>query len=280
MFPLFSAVLEEATYYMPALQYRLGPGRHQPRLKLLVNGVPKSGTTWLMRMLASLPGYRAVGNFHGEISRYETVQPGQIVHSHDYYSLELCEALRANDIRVLCIVRDLRDQAVSRMFHLKRDESHAWQPLVKGMSKDEALMLSIEGHPPQDDLPALPGVLSWRKLTHGWLTGELEPIRLRYEAVVADTAREMSQLFECLDIVMPQGLLKAIIRRNRFERLTVGRKFWQQGRGPGQENPTSHFRKGIVGDWRNHFNQDHRQRFKELAGDWLVEMGYEANLEW
>ena len=97
--------LEEARYYWPALRYRLGAGR-QPSAKLLVNGVPKSGTTWMVRMLASLPGYQTAGNFRGEIARYQTVRPGDVIHGHDWYTAELQKTVQANGIQVILVVRD------------------------------------------------------------------------------------------------------------------------------------------------------------------------------
>jgi hypothetical protein len=83
-----------------------------------------------------------------------------------------------------------------------------------------------------------------------------------------------------LGIESNRALLESIVTRNRFERLTAGGKAWKAARKPGQENTTSHFRKGIVGDWRNHFKETHIQRFKELAGEALMEWGYETDLDW
>jgi hypothetical protein len=280
MTSLMTLALEETQYYLPALRYRLGAGRRQPRAKLLVNGVPKSGTTWMVLMLASLPGYQAVGNFRGDISRYQTVRPGDVIHGHDWYTAELQETLQASGIQVILVVRDLRDQAVSRMFHLKRDETHAWQPTIRQMSNDEALMFSIEGREAQAGLPVLPGVPAWKSFTRQWLAGDKNVICVRYETLLANPVTEMGKLFDRLKLGVPAALVKAIVERNRFERLTIGRKFWQKGRARGQEDADSHFRKGITGDWQNYLNADHRRRFKELAGDWLIEMGYETDFNW
>ena len=40
------------------------------------------------------------------------------------------------------------------------------------------------------------------------------------------------------------------------------------------------YRKGIVGDWRNHFTEDHRRVFKQVAGDLLIRLGYEKDTDW
>jgi hypothetical protein len=43
---------------------------------------------------------------------------------------------------------------------------------------------------------------------------------------------------------------------------------------------SSTFRKGEVGDWRNHFTEAHRRAFKEVMGDRLVRFGYEQDMDW
>jgi hypothetical protein len=40
------------------------------------------------------------------------------------------------------------------------------------------------------------------------------------------------------------------------------------------------FRSGKTGAWREHFTEDHKKLFKEVAGDLLVRLGYEANNDW
>jgi hypothetical protein len=52
------------------------------------------------------------------------------------------------------------------------------------------------------------------------------------------------------------------------------------GRARGVANEVSHYRKGVAGDWRNHFNENHKEHFKEIYGDLLVKLQYEASNEW
>jgi hypothetical protein len=40
------------------------------------------------------------------------------------------------------------------------------------------------------------------------------------------------------------------------------------------------FRSGKAGGWREHFTDDHKQLFKDVAGDLLVRLGYEMNNDW
>jgi hypothetical protein len=40
------------------------------------------------------------------------------------------------------------------------------------------------------------------------------------------------------------------------------------------------FRSGKTGGWKNHFTDEHKVLFKEVAGDLLVNLGYEENNDW
>ena len=40
------------------------------------------------------------------------------------------------------------------------------------------------------------------------------------------------------------------------------------------------FRKGEIGNWKNEFNEEHKAAFKEIAGQLLIQLGYEKNYKW
>ncbi len=40
------------------------------------------------------------------------------------------------------------------------------------------------------------------------------------------------------------------------------------------------FFKGQVGAWKDYFNEEHKRIFKEIAGDLLIELGYESDYNW
>ncbi|MEW6400750.1 MAG: sulfotransferase domain-containing protein [Chloroflexota bacterium] len=40
------------------------------------------------------------------------------------------------------------------------------------------------------------------------------------------------------------------------------------------------FRSGRTGGWREHFTEEHKKLFKDLTGDLLAQLGYEANNDW
>jgi hypothetical protein len=40
------------------------------------------------------------------------------------------------------------------------------------------------------------------------------------------------------------------------------------------------FRSGKTGGWKEHFTGEHKKLFKEIAGDLLIQLGYEKNNNW
>jgi hypothetical protein len=265
---------EELAYAVACVQHQLFQLRRYPRAKVLVNGTQKTGTTWMVRMLSSVPGFRSVGNFRGDIDRYLDVRRGDVVHGHDRYTQRLIEALRSNQIQVVLMVRDPRDVTVSRMYHVKRDITHRWHHRMARMNHGDALMACIEGR------SGLPGLLAVASISRSWLEAGTEACCVRYEDLTADPMGELARVLEFLGIGARPLLIRAIVARTRFERLTAGRRIWKPGRTPGVEDSSSHFRKGIVGEWKNHFDAAHVRRLKEVAGQLLIDWGYERDSEW
>jgi hypothetical protein len=274
MMRLIDLSSQEIAYSTKYLQYMLVDSRKNPKRKVLVNGSPKTGTTWMLKMIQSIPGYHEVGNFDGDIARYHTVQAGDVVHGHDFLSPELAEILEKNTIKVVLMIRDPRDQLISRVFHIRRVQDHAWHERLKAVGMDEAIMLCIEGG------DGLPGTRTMIELTQTWLDNRIKIVWVRYEELLAETVKEFQRVVDYLGIQMSDALLESIVARNQFERLASGKKFWKETRKQGQADPNSHFRKGITGDWQNYFNKAHKELFKQQAGDKLIELGYEKDLNW
>jgi Sulfotransferase domain len=270
---LFAVAGEELKYGFVYLKHQIG-NTQQSKAKVLVNGSPKSGTTWMLKMITSLPGYEDVGNYYGDLQKYHTAQFGDVIHGHDAYTPELKNILLEEGIKVVLMVRDPRDQLVSRMFHVKRSTNHVWNERMKGMDNDEALMLCIEGR------EKLPGMNDMISLAQSWINGNAEALCMRYEELLADPVPHFSKVLDYLGILNNRSLAKVIVERNRFARLSIGKRIWQTQRKPGQEDTKSHFRKGIVGDWRNYLTPTHVERFKDICGQQLIDLGYETDLDW
>jgi len=77
------------------------------------------------------------------------------------------------------------------------------------------------------------------------------------------------------------GHCRLPVSRERLREVLVANKFEaRSGRKRGQEDVTSHERKGIAGDWKNHFTDKIAKTFKERFGELLVATGYETDWRW
>ncbi len=72
---------------------------------------------------------------------------------------------------------------------------------------------------------------------------------------------------------IPPKSIKRVIANNDFKQLAKGRK-------EGEEDSTSHYRKGISGDWKNYFTEKHKEEFKKQYGEGLIQLGYECDKKW
>lgn len=185
------------------------------------------------------------------------------------------------DARFIHMIRDGRDVVVSDIFLLIREIDERVVPAPVRAQALEAAEYHVHGR--GRPVPLLqPDVL--RYLTTEWVRtvgGGLRAQELfgpqyrevRYEQLVANTHEEATDVYRWLDVDASEDLVQWAVRECRFEKHSGGRK-------PGEPDNTAEFRKGIVGDWRNYFTNDAKQQFKSIAGELLIELGYESSMSW
>ena len=92
--------------------------------------------------------------------------------------------------------------------------------------------------------------------------------------MLKDTKLEIEKV---LNVQFPENTIKdkkiqEIVDRYSFESQTKRKK--------GEENTSSFLRKGISGDWENYFNEEAKDIFKKHAGQMLIQLGYEKDMNW
>lgn len=121
------------------------------------------------------------------------------------------------------------------------------------------------------------------KVLQRWVKLWTEPIRayeriknglsIRYESMKENQAAVLAAVFEHLGCDSQPELMASCIERATFEKMS--------GRQVGDEaQPLAKARKGITGDWKNYFTKRDGELFAELAGELLVELGYESDHGW
>jgi hypothetical protein len=117
-------------------------------------------------------------------------------------------------------------------------------------------------------------VHAWRDDMEAHLAGaERHPVfACGYESLLADGPGVTRSLFQFLGLPHDDALIGDLLERSSFR--------FYAGRERGQEDRKRFYRKGIAGDWKNHFSAADKSVFKDIAGDLLIRLGYEQNLAW
>ena len=281
----------------------------------IVTGVTKSGTTWLQRLLDSHPEVTCGGEsklnvlltqlapaireyntaltktndkIYKEQAVYETLGKPQLLAAMQYFFLDRLAAVQRRakeagktaalrwvgdkdpdykrdlvswrailpEARIISTIRDGRDCYVSLWFHLYPDR----EPLAAENRAD--FIGRIKGH-----------ATTWRDTAAKFQKDDAEhPGRhfsLRYENMLEDTGREMTALFDWLGCDVSDATIAEVVRRNSFQALSGGR-------APGEADAGSFLRKGIAGDWKNHFDEECDALYRAVAGEALAAAGYEV----
>ncbi|MGI9122546.1 MAG: sulfotransferase domain-containing protein, partial [Rubrobacter sp.] len=96
---------------------------------------------------------------------------------------------------------------------------------------------------------------------------------VRYEDLLEHPNEEVGRLLGFLGVDKDEALVEHCVSQAGFEKLSKGRE-------RGEEDPSSFYRKGIAGDWKNLFDEIDRQVYKEEAGELLIRLGYEKDGGW
>jgi len=192
------------------------------------------------------------------------------------------------EAKVIHIIRDGRDVAVSRMHQLwktAKDLGGISELEPEELAKRQAFYQS-----PQQFLASGEGIFLEERLRNtaeDWSENVGRAVEdgptllrdiyteVRYEDLLERPEEESKRLLEFLGADAGEKTIGRCVEAASFE----GRS----GRERGQENYTLHHgkhRKGVAGDWKNVFTEQDRATFKEVAGDLLIKLGYEKDNSW
>lgn len=262
-----------------------------PGPRVLAVSMPKAGTHLLSSLLTNFPRlmfsgrhyalryFRTEESLHSGSERVidwgrlekalRAVNRGQFMTAHFTPGAELFEILERLGYKTVNIIRDPRDTVVSSthyLAHLKRHFLH--ERFVDEFPETDARLMSVIQGLPAKDGRGLPSVGSRLRRYMQWIDGPGVHV-CRFEDLVGERGggsatrqlRAIERIGAHVGRPLDQGQAEDIASRT-----------WSQ--------KSSTFRKGVIGDWRNHFTEEHKLAFKEQAGAELVDLGYEADLDW
>ena len=234
-------------------------------------GYPKSGTVWLCQLLGSHLGIPYPRDYQMPIMM------SAVVHAHWAWDERYPPAVY--------VCRDGRDVMVSLYFYSVRAMRMAKNPTRARRLTEVFTKLYGPRFDPEDVRGNLPRFVEHEMTvthaTHGVTWPEHvadwwdrpNVVSTTYEALLADTASELHRVVgDLLGHEPDPALAELAARRHEFGRAS--------GREAGREDRTSFLRKGVAGDWVNHFSRETAEVFDTHAGEALVRYGYAEDRSW
>lgn len=234
---------------------------------VVLAGYPRSGTTWVTFMLVELawrPGDAhnlRDARFSPNVGRHRDCQSflpqgGRLLRSHERY--------HPSYHRAICIARDPRDAAVSQYFNVRR---------TQGLSGtfSEFLPYFLRG--------TFPGAGRWDRYVDEWLDSPPAvsgaAIWVKYEDIQADPRRELRRMAATLGIAATDEEIAHAAEAGKFD-VMRSREHTTAGVVHREKGETIHaIRKGVVGDWQNHFSPSDLELFIAQLGPAALRAGYD-----
>lgn len=263
-------------YLVAGVKHAFGLHRPGKRLAVLPDDIllasyPKSGNTWIRFLLANLvfPDQEVgFGNVHKLIlDPTATVQRDfrraprpRIIKTHGSFDPRYR--------RVICVVRDPRDVAVSQYHYLRK-----LRRIEDNCPLEQFIGWFIAG-----DLKRNPG--SWGENVGSWLaTRARHPgfLLLRYEDMLADTARELTRVAKFGSFPAAPARIAEAVEKSSADKMRESEK--KQGERSmlikGSRQDIAFVRAAKSGGWRTELPEAQVARIEAAWGDLMACLGYE-----
>ena len=231
---------------------------------------PRSGGTWLGEMLAAYLDLPLPHQPLGPVLR------SAVLHNHWGYSPRLK--------RVFYLYRDGRDVCTSMYFFCLRALAHD-NVAMRNYYRAKLPQAVAENWRPEDSRKNMAKFIevwatkpmgcriTWKNHVQQWALNRPNVINVSYEQLREDCSGALARIIpRHISGDLNQARINEVVERFSFAKMT--------GRKPGAQDASSFMRKGVVGDWQNHFDKDAAIAFDRHAGQLLVQLGYEADRQW
>lgn len=229
----------------------------------------KAGSQWIHRILLEcVPADKIVRPEVDEVQFLKRPLEDGKVYPTVYVTREQFSSVPLPKVwKRFVVIRDLRDTLVSAYFSIKYSHQTIvprlakWRDMLQEMDETKGMLFLMD-----EWLPAS------AKIQESWQRSK-EPI-YRYEDLLENDLDVLETiLLKKCQLPLEPARFRQIVLDCRFDRVSGGRK-------RGEENVMVHERKGVAGDWRNHFSRQVTQAFKERFATLLIQTGYEVDENW
>jgi hypothetical protein len=241
-------------------------------MRIIVTEYPKSGATWIVSMLGDALHLSKRDIYVSDQHRWlENSAKGIDLRQHPWFvgsaSLNLtdCCVIKSHELpnsplinfpaQFIHLIRDGRDVVVSKYFY-ERDFS-----VANGIY--ERFDVSFDDY-------VLQMATEWRNYVRAWM--EYDIAMFKYEDFLLDPPNTLQSVLDELGLVAKDEDVYQAVNANTKSKL-------KEALDKAHKHNTF-IRKGVAGDWKHYFSADHVSVFKELAGDVLIQLGYETSSNW
>ncbi|HKY53415.1 MAG TPA: sulfotransferase domain-containing protein [Anaerolineales bacterium] len=250
---------------------------------LLGLSFPKSGTHLLDQILLGFsnvaPYAKRLHSFYaeyeGESGRKRTPEQAMawldslgsrdVASAHLFARDEIIKRVCSPSFIPYFIFRDPRDVVVSHVFYVTDMEArHVHHDYYASLPDfDSRLTVSILGRP--DTNIEFPNIADRFVPYLRWLD-QPAVMKLHFEDFMRDRASTLNRLLDHFLTQVPLPTPRQIILDALESSINPAK------------SPT--FRSGKTGEWKKYFTEEHKNSFKDIAGNLLVQLGYEKNNDW
>jgi len=249
---------------------------------IVVIGYPKSGNTWMVRLLADVLKYKVLATGNVEKDDIASDVNNQLTALSDDYLItkqhELPGKLSPQAACCVYMIRDVRDVLTSYYF---------WHHPLQSTSFDVNSFNNFV----REHLMGKMGKLnygSWQYHIKAWydnyagLSAKMPVIFVKYEDMLYNAYEQIKKTITKLGFSAPPSQIKVATYRQSFEQKKVYYNNLPEGtKLPGGTDANLLFlRKGTAGDWRNWFDNETKSIVKQYAGHTLIKLGYAKDDGW
>ncbi|NER00851.1 MAG: hypothetical protein F6K30_29855 [Cyanothece sp. SIO2G6] len=227
---------------------------------------PKSGSTWVRFLIGNyLSGNKydftnshlIIPDVHYNPEQIGNLEKPRFIKSHYSFVPEYK--------RVIYIVRDVRDVAVSYFFHARK------YSLIDKEMRFRDFVLSVFG---QDKIDTL---LPWGNHVNSYLENhENDLLLVRYEDLIDDTYRELARILDFSGLPLQQDKVASAVESSSFSKMQrmEQNQIEQFEQLVNSDHSIKFIRQGRVGVWQEWFDSELLQYIFKMHGDTLEKLGY------
>lgn len=180
--------------------------------------------------------------------------------------------------KIVYLVRDGRDVCTSGVFHwLKKRPANQKYSDFENQRRQYFLEHSKSTQPLSrffTDSEIEEWAKTWAQpLEEFYINHDHNVHLIRFEQMLLNTESVLENVLKFMKLKHNSQTIEKCVKAGNFKEMSGGRQL-------GESKPGDHVRKGTSGDWKNYFTKQDGQLFNEIAGKYLLELGYEEDKNW